>query len=451
MKSSDSTEDLATIVHRGSAKPVRKWAIIIVVLAALIGGGLYFKAKTSEEEGKPVFVEEPVKRGSIALGITATGNLQPINKVSVSSELSGICEAVYVDRNDEVKKGQELAKLDTRKLDQQTAKTRATLASAKARVSQAQATLRESTANIARFKELHKLSGGRTPSKAELDTAEASEDRATADLESAVAAAAGAEADLKAIESDLSKAIIRSPVDGVVLTRTLEVGQTLAASFNAPELFVMAEDLRKMELLVSVAEADIGQVKAGQTATFNVDSSPNRPYTARVKLVSYGSTVVDNVVTYQAELEVSNDDLTLRPGMTATATINVAKAEDVLLVPAAALRFKPQDPTAQTAGAPAQKKTFMQSITFQPPRRSMGGRPSGGGGGPGGGSGGRERGGHKQGAAEQGHLWVNGPDGNPKEITVKVGLSDGRSTEIITDELKENDSIIVRQVITATP
>jgi HlyD family secretion protein len=448
MKSTDSssTEDLATIVHRGSPKPFRKWAVILILLALVIGGALYFREKNSEEEGKPTYVTEPVKRGDLSLGITATGNLQPTNKVSVSSELSGITEAVYVDRNDQVKKGQPLVKLDTRKLDQQTAKLRATRDSAKARVSQVEATVRESSANLARLNELHKLSGGRTPSTAELETAAATVDRAKADLDSAVAASAGAEADLLAIESDLSKAIIRSPVDGIVLTRSIEIGQTLAASFNAPELFVIAEDLRKMKLLVAIAEADSGQVKDGQSAIFNVDASPNRPYSAKVKIVSYGSAILDNVVTYQAELEVSNDDLTLRPGMTATATIDVAKAENVLLVPATALRFKP--PVEEATGAAAPKKTFMQSITFQMPRRA-GQRPGGAGGG--GGPGGKGKGGHgKSEATDRGHVWVL-QDGKPVEVSVKLGLSDGRQTQIITDKLKEDDQIVIRQVMPPTP
>ncbi|WAC21594.1 efflux RND transporter periplasmic adaptor subunit [Luteolibacter sp. SL250] len=432
---SESSKDLATIVHSGRPKPVRKWIITILAVLAVIGGFLYYRAKSAQDEGKPVFVTEPLKRGDISLGITATGNLQPTNKVTVSSELSGICEAVYVDTNDEVTKGQDIAKLDTRKLNQQTEKTRATLAAAEARVQQSQATVRESAANLERLEDLHKLSGGRTPSKAEMETAHAAADRAKADLENLSAAVSGAKADLLANESDLAKAIIKSPVNGVVLTRSLEVGQTVAASFNAPELFVIAEDLRKMELLVAVAEADVGKVESGQSASFTVDAWPGRTYTAKVKKISYGSTILDNVVTYQAELEVSNDDLTLRPGMTATATIDVANREQVLLVPATALRFQPQDPNSKADG-PQQKKTFMQSITFQFPRR-RGGRPPGGG---------REHGEGKSGMAT---VWVL-KDGNPEMVSVKTGLSDGRNTEIITDEVKEGAPIIVRQILAPT-
>jgi len=432
---SESSDDLATIVHSGRPKPIRKWIIIIVLLLAVIGGFLYYRAKSAEDEAKPVFVSEPLKRGNLALGITATGNLQPTNKVTVSSELSGICEAVYVDTNDEVKKDQEIAKLDTRKLNQTTEKTRATLAAAEARVLQSQATVRESAANLQRLQELHEISGGRTPSKAEMETAIAGADRAKAELENLSASVAGAKADLLANESDLSKAVIKSPVNGVVLTRSLEVGQTVAASFNAPELFVIAEDLRKMELLVAVAEADVGQVEGGQSASFTVDAWPGRTYNAKVKKISYGSTILDNVVTYQAELEVSNDDLTLRPGMTATATIDVAKREQVLLVPANALRFQPQDPNEKSAG-PQQKKTFMQSITFQFPRRRSG-RPGGGE---------RGEGGEKSGMAT---VWIL-KDGTPEKVSVKTGLSDGRRTEIITDKLKEGDEIITRQILPPT-
>jgi HlyD family secretion protein len=430
---SDS-KDLATIVHSGRPKPVRKWFFIILAAALCIAAFLYYKARSAQDEGKPSFVTEPIKRGNLAIGIVATGNLQPTNKVTVSSELSGIAEAVYVDTNDEVKKGQEIAKLDTRKLDQQTAKTRATLAAAQARVNQSMATVREATANFERLQELHKLSGGRTPSKAEMDTAAAAADRAKADLENLTAAVEGAKADLAANESDLSKAVIKSPVDGVVLTRSLEVGQTVAASFNAPELFLIAEDLRKMELLVAVAESDVGQVKAGQNATFSVDAWPGRKYNAKVNKISYGSTILDNVVTYQAELEVSNDDLTLRPGMTATATIDVAKKEQILLVPATALRFQPQDPSENSGASPQQKKSFLQSITFQFPRRRGGQRPPGGG----------RDGGREDGPSNMGRVWIIS-NGVPEQIPVKLGLSDGRRTEIITDKLKEGDEIIIRQ------
>lgn len=437
---SESNEDLATIVHGGRAKPFRKWAIIILTLALLGGGWYYYQSRSNQKAGRPVFVTEPIRRGDLSLGITATGNLNPTNQVTVSSELSGICEAVYVEMNDEVKKGQKIAKLDTRKLNQQTEKTRATLAGAEARVLQATATLREATANLERAQDLHKLSGGRTPSKAEMDTVAAVADRAKADLANINATVDGAKADLLANESDLSKADILSPVDGIVLTRSLEVGQTVAASFNAPELFVIAEDPRKMKLLVSVAEADIGKVKDGQSASFSVDAWPGRIYNAVLKRVSYGSTIVDNVVTYQAELEVANDDLTLRPGMTATATIDVDKREQVLLIPPPALRFRPQDPSEAPAAGPRQNRSFVQSLTPQFPRRRSGERRGGGGDG----QGGRQ-------ARNEGTVWVTTATGEPKEISVEVGLTDGRRTEIITDQLKEGDEVIIRQVVSGNP
>src|SRR5690606_20054997 len=194
-------------------------------------------------------------------------------------------------------------------------------------------TLRETEASLKRLQDLHRISDGKTPSQAELDTAIAVAERAAADLQSMLAAVSEAEAEVLANESDLGKAVLKSPVDGMVLTRTIEPGQTVAAQFTAPELFIIAETLETMELQGAVAEADIGKVDEGQPATFTVDAWPDRTYTADVKKVSFGSTVTDNVVTYETELTVPNADLSLRPGMTATAAIEIGSRENVLLVP----------------------------------------------------------------------------------------------------------------------
>ena len=174
-----------------------------------------------------------------------------------------------------------------------------------------------------------------------METSEATVARGQADLESARASVTQAEADLRSIERDLGKTIIRSPVDGTVLTRKLEVGQTVAASFTAPELFIIGEDLRKMELNVAVGEAEIGRLAQGQQAEFTVAAWRQRSYQASVKKVLFGSVIVNNVVTYSTELEVNNDDLSLRPGMTAVAEIFIERKEDILLVSNAALRFDP--------------------------------------------------------------------------------------------------------------
>lgn len=426
MKSPDSSQDLTAIVRSGASRPIRKWLVIAVVVALIGGGFSYYRSKNGDDDQGPQFVTTTLKRGSISLEVTATGNLAPINEVIIGSELSGTVEEVYVDTNDAVKKDQPLAKLDTSKLIQQTERARATLASAKARVSQAEATLRESEASHARLEELHQLSGGKTPSRATMETSLATVARSKADLESANATVAGAEAEVRSIERDLERTIIRSPVDGVVLTRTIEVGQTVAASFTAPQLFTIAEDLKKMELRVAVAEADIGRLTQGQAAQFSVDAWPSRVYTASVKKVSYGSVITNNVVTYSTELEVANDDLTLRPGMTATADIAIAEANDILIVPNTALRFDPV--AAAEIGKPDQEsRTLVQSLS------------------PGGG----RRWGRGSSAAPKGGAGSHGPriwtlkDGEPVEVPVQTGLTDGRFTEVSGEGLTEEMEVIV--------
>jgi HlyD family secretion protein len=432
-----SNEDLAAIVHRGRSRPVRKWILISATLA-LLGGGLWGYLNRQEQDvGKPEYVTGKADLGRISLIVTAAGNLTPTNQVVIGSELSGTISHVYVDTNDLIKKDQPLAKLDTEKLNVQADRVRAALLAAKARVSQAQATLLESQAALARQEELHQLSSGKTPSRATMETSRATVARAEADLESALAAVSGADAEVKSFERDLELAIIRSPVDGVVLARSIEVGQTVAASFTAPTLFTIAEDLRKMELLVAVKEADISRVEEGQTATFNVDAWPSRTYTAKVKKVAFGSTnnqgtaggnantASTGVVTYSAELEVANEDLSLRPGMTATVDIAIVDKPGILVVPNAALRFDPV--VAAAVGKPDDtKRTLVQSLSPGGGRRwgrgSGAPSPSSGSGTP---------------------RVFTLKDGEPVEIPVTTGITDGRVTEITGDGLAAGTPVIV--------
>lgn len=400
-------------------------AIIVLVVFALV----LQRLRASAVPPSP-FVTEPLKRGDISLTITATGNLEPTNEVTVGSELSGTTLEVYVDTNDRVTKGQPLAKLDTTKLSQQTAASRAAVVSAKAKVAQSEATLKESEADLARQQELHRLSEGKVPSASELATAVATAERAKADLLSAQAAVGEAEAQVLINESDLAKAVIKSPIDGIVLTRDLEPGQTVAASFTAPELFVIAEKLEHMKLKVAVAEADIGRVAADQHATFTVDAWPSRAYSASVLKVSYGSAVTDNVVTYETELQVANTDLSLRPGMTATADIRVAESKNVFLVPSAALRFDPAASASQPAAAA--KKSFVQSLTPMPPRQNA--------------KSGKTEASIKS-APGSARIWVL-RDGRPEPISVTIGIADERHTEVSGEGLSEGLAVITRA---ATP
>jgi HlyD family secretion protein len=428
MKKDASGAELAAIISKARpGHPLRKWIFILLILG-LLGGGVWYFTQTGDKDTGPIYSTEELTRGDLSLIITATGNLAPTNQVTVGSELSGTVSEVYVDTNDAVKKGQPIAQLDTTKLTQQTERSRAILLASKARVSQAQATVLENNSSLTRFRELDRISGGKTPSRADMEGAIAAAERAKADLESATASVAQAEADLKSIERDLSKAIIRSPVDGIVLTRSIEVGQTVAASFTAPILFLIAEDLRKMDLVVTVAEADIGRLQNEQTASFTVDAWPTRTYTATVKRVSFGSVVTNNVVTYSAELAVANDDLSLRPGMTATADIAVAKSDDVLLVPNAALRFDPA--TAEELGKSSDepKRTLVQQLSTR--SRFRGGPP-----------------GIKISARSKEPRVYKLVDGEPVEILVQTGLTDGRFTEATGDGLVEGLPL----VITAKP
>ncbi|MEY3897600.1 MAG: hypothetical protein RLZZ214_3121 [Verrucomicrobiota bacterium] len=435
MSSPDSSEDLASIVASGASRPVRKW-LYTTLAVALIGAGVwyYFERRGNGVE-KTEYQTMESKTDRISLIVTAAGNLAPTNQIIVGSELSGTAKEVLVDTNDQVKKGQTLAKLDTSKLDQQTERSRAALLAAKARVSQAEATVAESKASLARQEELHELSSGKTPSRATMETSRATLARAHADLASAQAAVTGAEADVRAFESDLAKTVIRSPVDGIVLARSIDVGQTVAASFTAPTLFTIAEDLKKMELLVNVSEADIGRIETGQTADFSVDAWPTRKYSAKVKKVAFGavgtgtaakdsSASSNTVVTYSTELEVTNEDLSLRPGMTATVDIAIVDKPEILVVPNAALRF---DPVAAAAiGKPDEtKRTLVQSLSPGGGRRWRGAPPP------------------KAGSSDSTPKVWTLKDGEPSEIKVTTGITDGRFTEITSGELAAGVPLII--------
>jgi HlyD family secretion protein len=428
MKHPSSPEDLASIIARAKPRhPIWKWIVIAAIVMAG-AGAWYFYSKRNGENAAPVFTTEPLKRGDISLTITATGNLEPTNKVTVGSEISGLIREVYVDSNDRVEKDQELAKIDTTKLSQQTDRARATLLSANARVALAQATFNENEASLKRREELHRLSGGQTPSRADMEATIATVERSRAEVASATAAVSEADAAVRANETDLAKAIIRSPVAGIVLKRSIEPGQTVAAQFTAPELFIIAEKLERMELQVAVAEADIGRVAKGQPATFTVDAWPDRTFTAEVKKVSFGSEILNNVVTYETELDVPNDDGSLRPGMTATADISVDSRKNVLLVPNTALRFDP-DRAASAAAGPAAgpQRTFVQSLTPGPGRRGFSQSPPPGAAAP---------------PRDHPQVWTL-RDGKPVAVPVKLGISDGRHTEIMGDGIAEGLAVIV--------
>lgn len=411
--------DLAVLLQE-QLKPVwwrRKGLWITILLIAASAGGYYAWSQNKQKNALPSYVTEPATKGNLTLTVTANGTLQPTRSVNIGSELSGTVRRVLVDVNDQVTKGQILVELDTAKLSDQVTRSRAALASAQAQLAQAVATVKESSAGLARLEEVAKLSGGKVPSQTELDTARATHDRALAGDLNARANVESARASLSTDETNLSKASIRSPIDGVVLTRTVDPGNAVAASLQAVTLFTVAEDLRQMRLQVNVDEADVGSIQIGQKASFTVSAFPRRRFPASITRVAYGSTITDNVVTYQTLLNVTNDDLSLRPGMTATSSIIAVERKDVLLVPNTALRFSPQSADTTAKGG----SDIMSSVMPRMPRVSK--KASGG-------------------IAKQ--VWVL-RDGVAVAVNVTPGISDGRMTEITGGDLQEGMQVITDQ------
>ena len=426
------TDDAAAGLHDllGADAPRRWWRrktpwIALALLLAALAAVLAWRGRGADAAVQPRFQTEPLQRGTLKVQVVANGTLAPTLTVSVGSELSGTVAKVLVDINDQVKKGQVLVELDTSKLGDQIARSRAALASSEAKVALAQATVKEARANLARLDEVSRLSGGRVPSATEFDTARANADRAAADEAAARAAVADARAALRVDETNLAKASIRSPIDGVVLTRTVDPGNAVAASLQAVTLFTIATDLKHMKLQVNVDEADVGQVQVGQSAGFTVAAWPNRSFPATITRVGFGATTKENVVTYVAEMSVANGELLLRPGMTATASIAAVHRDGVLLVPNAALRFTPTAPGAPAA-APA-GGGIVSKLMPRPPRPAK-----------------------RAGAADtkggQRQLWLL-REGTPQAVTVQAGLSDGRQTEVRGD-VHEGDAVIVDELAT---
>jgi HlyD family secretion protein len=417
-------EDVLTTLGSTGARGARRrrWRLLLSIGVVLVAIAALPLARPRSRQAEAPYRTAEVSRGDLTVTVSATGDLQPTNQVDVGSEVSGLVDAVYVDDNDRVTSGQVLARLDTSRLADQVANAKAALGAAEARVLQAEAGVTEASANLARMRQVAELSGGKVPAQAELETAVATAARTAAELASARAAVEQAEAVLSSDETILAKASIRSPIDGIVLARRVEPGQTVAASFQAPVLFTLAEDLTEMELQVDVDEADVGQVQAGLDATFTVDAYSDRTYPARITRVGYGSQTKEGVVSYKTVLRVDNDDLSLRPGMTATAEIVTVQHAGVLLVPNAALRFAPP------AATPTETKRggLVSSLLPRPPvfvKRATAGAS--------------ESGAHQ--------VWML-VDGQPVAVPVVVGPSDGSVTEITSGELRAGTKVLTEKL-----
>lgn len=399
----------------------RRLFVVLAVLAVAAAIGMLVRKQRAAADVVP-YETVVVARGDLVETISATGTLAPVNEVEVGSEVSGTIKTVEVDYNDTVKAGQVLARMDTSKLAAQVSQSESALEAARARVLDAEATLRESEAQNARLLQVHQLSDGKVPSRVELDAQEATVARARAGVASSKASVAQAQATLDLNRSDLEKTVVRSPIDGVVLSRQIEPGQTVAASFESPVLFELAEDLAKLELQVDVDEADVGLVRAGLDAVFTVDAYPDQHYPATILQVRYGSKTTEGVVTYTTLLRVSNDDLSLRPGMTATAIITTRQAADVLLVPNAALRFEPPRPTLPQMPRP--KGSLLGSIMPHPPQH--GPRPA------------------AQSPGNGTHRQIHLLEGGVlRAVDVTIGLSDGVQTEVAGERLAPGMDVVV--------
>lgn len=362
-------------------------SLVIIALAGLF----FFRGKGNE----PQFRTDKVTKGDIVMSVTATGTVNPVTTVLVGTQVSGTIKDIYVDYNAPVKKGQLIARIDPASFEAQVEQAKANLLSAKANLEKAEATRIDAQRTRDRNS---KLFSENLIARSELDSAETNYETAKASVNAAKAQIAQTEAALKLVEINLRYTKIISPVDGVVISRNVDVGQTVAASFQTPTLFTIAQDLTKMQIDTNVDESDIGNIIVGQDVEFVVDAYPDITFKGRVWQVRNAPITVQNVVTYDVVIKVDNPELRLKPGMTANVSVIVSVKKDVLTIPNAALRFKPSEKGAQTS----EKK------------------------GPG--------------------IWIS-EKGQLRRIPVSPGISDGSYTELVSGDLREGQEIIVESLV----
>ncbi len=385
--------------------PDKKILFIVLPLLLIAAGVVWWLLPDNEKNSANRYALFNVERGSITQNVSANGTLNPVKLVSVGSQVSGIVHKLHVDFNDRVKAGQILLELDP-------SLTQAQLQQSLANVANAEAQLELATANEARTRGLFALE---YVTRQEMD-------QSVQVLKSARAQLALAQAQTDRDRTNRGNTVIRSPVSGVVVSRLVDTGQTVAASLQAPILFTIAQDLSKMQIYTSYAEADVGAIKVGQSATFRVDAFPNRSFKGIAHQVRLNPTTQQNVVTYNVVVGVDNPDLKLMPGMTAYVNINIAQRQDVLMLPNTALRFRP----ANGLGKPG--KAQGEGTNPQGDSKSGSGR-------------GKDK---AEGAA-MGTVYVL-ENGQPKAVRVSVGITDNRFTEIVGGELKEGTSVIVEDL-----
>ncbi|MBC7348638.1 MAG: efflux RND transporter periplasmic adaptor subunit [Candidatus Aminicenantes bacterium] len=420
----------------------KKTLFIILALVVIVGLVLGFTLLKKGSNNKPKYRTEKVTRGDVEAVVTATGTLNPVVLVEVGSQVSGKIEKIYVDFNSKVKKGDILAELDQSQLRAKIEQSEANYQNAQASLERAKISLEIAQKKYERALSLFEKN---LISFEEKEQAEANYLQAKSDLIAQQARAEQAKSQLEASKVDLSYAIIRSPIDGVVISRNINVGQTVAASFQAPKLFEIANDLTKMEVECLVDEADVGKVKEGQKVKFTVEAYQNETFNGVVRQVRYSAQTVQNVVSYSAIIDVDNSSLKLLPGMTATCSIIVGEARNVLRVPNAALRFTPE------LSAEELQKIMRAAFEEMAARRQQEGGPAPAGAGQ---AGQRmfdpsQMGQRSSQRRMPSRVWQLNEKGDLKVVFVRTGVSDNSFTEIKSDNLKEGDEVIVG-LLTAT-
>jgi HlyD family secretion protein len=370
--------------------------LVGVVLAAAVAAGMYLYLK--KENGVQKYRTSKIERGVIVDTITATGTINAVTTVSVGSQISGTIQKLFVDYNSRVRKGDVIAQIDPQLLDAAVVQAQGNLDSAKAALMKAKVSVTDTERTYRRNTEL--LPNGFV-AQSDVDTAQTAYEQAVAQEKSAEAAVLQAGGALKVAQTNLGYATIRSPVDGIVISRNVDVGQTVAASFQTPTLFTIAQDLTKMQIDTNVDESDIGRAAKGLSVDFTVDAWPEKTFKGQVSQVRNAPIITQNVVTYDVVILVDNRELLLKPGMTANVTIQVKKFENILKIPNAAMRYRPAEKTKESAGGGAARK------------ESAGQR-----------------------------VYRVGKDGKPVAVRVKTGVSDGASSELLEGDLKEGDELI---------
>ena len=392
---------------------------IVLILASLLGIGFWRLGDGAKESP---YLTAPVQRGDITQVVTATGSLSAVITVQVGSQVSGTIDKLSADFNSQVKAGQVIAQLNQDKFKAAVDQAKANLLAAQASVAKTKVTVEDARRTLERNKELKRRE---LIAQSDLDAAQTAYDAAATQLEVNKAQVAQAQAALNQASVDLANTIIRSPVDGIVVSRNIDVGQTVAASLQAPVLFLIANDLSKMQVDTNVSEADVGNVWVDQEVTFTVDAYPARRFMGSVLQVRNAPIMVQNVVTYDAVVGVDNQELLLKPGMTANVEFLVSKKSAVVKIPNAALRFKPPSEKQQTPVAAEQ----------QVARAGGGGR-------------GGERNAGQRARSQEGRLSKEGTvyvlrEQKPAPVKVRLGISDGSYTELLGDKIKEGEQVIL--------